>query len=220
MPADTPTPGDSGAPLDLESIRHRLSEVRGARAGRWDFHRAIGSTLTFNAHAARDVEVLLAEVDRLTAEHTTHLLGVGHPMWLPSVADALDHPDPFNAPPDDVLDRVRAMVAERDELAATLANERGEGEPPSEGWARNDIDPKREGVAWYVRWEADGSEPQDDDTEQTRVAWVRRTEGCMIEWMWEIEKSVGRMSDPMLASGRAPTARDAMIAADAARGGR
>ena len=106
------------------------------------------------------------------------------------------------------------------ELEATLANERGEGEPPSEGWARNDIDPKREGVAWYVRWEADGSEPQEDDTEQTRVAWVRRTEGCMIEWMWEIEKSVGRMSDPMLASGRAPTARAAMIAADAARGGR
>ena len=124
-------------------------------------------------------------------------------------------------------ERIAALEEERDaalarvaELEATLANERGEGEPPSEGWARNDIDPKREGVAWYVRWEADGSEPQDDDTEQTRVAWVRRTEGCMIEWMWEIEKSVGRMSDPMLASGRAPTARDAMIAADAARGGR
>lgn len=117
----------------------------------------------------------------------------------------------------DAIGRLQERVVE---LEATIANERGEGEPPSEGWARNDIDPKREGVAWYVRWEADGSEPQEDDTEQTRVAWVRRTEGCMIEWMWEIEKSVGRMSDPMLASGRAPTARDAMIAADAARGGR
>lgn len=58
----------SAQPVDLDPIRLRLSEVRGARAGRWDFHRAVGSTLTFNAHAARDVEVLLAEVDRLTAE--------------------------------------------------------------------------------------------------------------------------------------------------------
>lgn len=57
----------SAQPVDLDPIRLRLSEVRGARAGRWDFHRAVGSTLAFNAHAARDVEVLLAEVDRLTA---------------------------------------------------------------------------------------------------------------------------------------------------------
>jgi hypothetical protein len=33
------------------------------------------------------------------------------------------------------MHRTHVLVSERDELRAELLNERGEGEPPSEGWA-------------------------------------------------------------------------------------
>lgn len=97
MAADTPTPGDSGAPLNLDGIRAVLARTHDHDRG-W-------------ARAYRDdVGALLAEIDRLTAERTTHLLGVGHPMWLPSVADTVDHPDPFNATPSEVFGRGRRVA--------------------------------------------------------------------------------------------------------------
>jgi len=158
MPADTPTPGDSGAPLNLDdrvpcaSCGGELmwiefpTDVDSPQScdGRCDCGAEwcyMPAPVTWRTLATSGEEVpaayvarLVGEVDRLAAERTAHLLGVGHPMWLPSVADAVDHPDPFSATPSEVLDRVRAVVAERDELAATLANERGEGEPPVRGF--------------------------------------------------------------------------------------
>lgn len=47
-----------------------------------------------------------------------------------------------------LADRLAAMTAERDELRATLDNERGEGVPPSSSWERNDVDFARYGPSW------------------------------------------------------------------------
>lgn len=86
----------------------------------------------------------------------------------------------------DLAATVIALTAERDRLRDILDCETGRRAP--EGWTRNDIDPKREGIAWYRRWEADGSEPGEDDTDTTRVAWVRHdSEADMTTWCWEIE---------------------------------
>lgn len=73
------------------------------------------------------------------------------------------------------------VVAERDELRATLANERGEGEPPSEGW----------------EWA--------DDAWHKGAAYVWRRDSVPT-WEWTVGRSW---------RGEAPTARAAMIAADA-----
>lgn len=148
--------------------------------------------LGFVPGSGEPVGWLVAELERLKADHTALLLGVGHPMWLPSVADAVDHPDQFNATPDEVLHRVRSVVAERDELAATLANERGEGAPPSEGWEWDGED-----------WRAPGR----------AVTRYNRGQG------WEpllIGQDGSVIASPCpFDDGR--TARAAMIAADAAR---
>lgn len=84
---------------------------------------------------------------------------------------------------------------ERDELAATLANDRGVGDPPSPGWARNDYDPEHVGLAWYRRTNADGTEPGDNDTDATRVLWVVRAPLPSVEWLWEIENPSHRGTD-------------------------
>lgn len=186
MPADTPTPGDSGAPLNLDAIRARLDA---ATAGPWwveaggpdetcdlidGNNRRIATfpfyapfrheeNETFIAHAREDVPRLLAEVDRLTAE--------------------------------------------RDELAATLANERGEGEPPVPGWtscrSRYD-DGSRNGtprIEWYCN--------------EGRV--VRALNG----WHWAscLHEDMVYHRGEFTRSGTAPTAREAIrLASDAARG--
>ena len=168
--------------------------------------------LGFVPGSGEPVGWLVAELERLKADHTALLLGGGHPMWLPSVADAVDHPDQFNATPDEVLHRVRAVVAERDELAATLANERGEGAPPSEGWIRNDFDPKDVGIAWYASAHADGRSATTDDVDHTYVLWVYR-EPTECAWRWELDDETPKGVDVYLANGTAPTARAAMRAA-------
>lgn len=86
------------------------------------------------------------------------------------------------------------LVAARErvaELEATIANERGEGEPPSPGWTF------------------------DGDIHWTRSFGSRVTGGVVGEWM--IEDTAGPW-DAWVVIGRAPTAREAMRAADAARG--
>ncbi len=85
----------------------------------------------------------------------------------------------------DLLDLARRIVAERAELLATLANERGEGEPPSEGW-------EWDGVSWSI---------STDDGAVVDV--VRLPAG------WRVYKS-GAPDESVY-----PTARAAMRAADA-----
>lgn len=134
------------------------------------------------------------------------------PWWsIEKVSDAVFIP----AAPADVVDliaHIDALTAERDELAATLANERGEGEPPSEGWTRNDFDHAAAGLAWYRPVERDGSTAKEGSTEYPWVLWVFRKPGGEA-WVWERDHSDStRQSD----DGEAPTARAAMRAADAA----
>ena len=77
------------------------------------------------------------------------------------------------------------------ELEAAIANEQGCGEPPSLGWAF------------------------DGDIHWIRPFSPRVTGGVVGEWL--IEDATGP-GDTWVVIGRAPTARDAMRAADAARG--
>jgi hypothetical protein len=92
------------------------------------------------------------------------------------------------------VEGVRALYAERDDLAATLANERGEGEPPSPGWT-------------YSHSQGRWSHP--DGRWVWRNAWLRLADGTdCIRWGWE------RLGPS--AEGREVTARAAMKAADAA----
>lgn len=87
-------------------------------------------TAQFNAdliaHAPADLAALLDEVELLRAQ----LLDWNEE--LRRTAEVL-HREPMDA---HALHEVAAeIVAERDEAVAALANERGEGEPPGEGWA-------------------------------------------------------------------------------------
>lgn len=87
--------------------------------------------------------------------------------------------------------QIRALTAERDELRATLANERGEGEGPSEGWVAHFI-----AGAWLAR------------------RWVHVASKTVISpgeggWYWDRDWGV--------AEGAEPTAREAMRQADLAR---
>ena len=69
---------------------------------------------------ARVVE-LEGERDRYKVELTGLLLGVGHPAWLPSVADAIGLDD-IEADASAVLAAVRKMAADRDRLRALAGN--------------------------------------------------------------------------------------------------
>ena len=100
----------------------------------------------------------------------------------------------------------RAAALERDELAATLANERGEGAGPSEGW-----------VAEPIEQIYDQYEGAPADTEWASVdAWVTRSDDRACDWTWNVQQP----GKPAKAKGTAPTARAAMHAADLARGGK
>lgn len=114
--------------------------------------------------------------------------------------------------------RAEKAEADRDRLRAILACEQGVSAPAP--WERNDIDPKREGIAWYRRWEADGGEAGDEDTEHTRVAWVRHDpDVSMTEWCWEIEAPFAGVFGGLVASAHGfPTALEAIEQADRAAG--
>jgi hypothetical protein len=106
-----------------------------------------------------------------------------------------DLPSPF---PARLLATLDERTRERDELAATLANERGEGEPPSEGWTY------RENMN---QWERDRGDwecivKRDDRARSWRFEWVNYAEGGDVDEDWP--------------DGAADTARAAMKAADAA----
>ena len=86
-----------------------------------------------------------------------------------------------------LLSALDAVTRERDEVLVTLANERGEGEPPSVGWL-----PFR--------------------TTSFPMAWVKAGVGSFVGqtpggWRWASPGDVTEWTD-------APTARAAMIAAD------
>ena len=66
----------------------------------------------------------IGKVAALRIEHDTLLRGVAHPMWLPSVADAIGMDEPFQATSTDVLAMVRARMEERDKAQADLADGR------------------------------------------------------------------------------------------------
>lgn len=107
------------------------------------------------------------------------------------------------------------LARERDELRAALLNEHGEGDPPSEGWARNDFDSRAVGIAWYRPSNADGSLPPAGAMDYTYALWVYR-EPTEPEWTWECEHADFSSRD---IQGKAPTAREAMRAADTALAG-
>ena len=89
-------------------------------------------------------------------------------------------------------DALRARVAE---LEAELANERGEGEPPSEGWRYSHARDRWEHPRLRSTW---------------RTGWTRCADGTdHVTWGWEIG-----FSDSVFAEGRELTARAAMKAAD------
>ena len=104
----------------------------------------------------------------------------------------------------EVLADLDTVTAERDELAATIANERGEGEPPA-GWTP---DPSRGGAWGWVR--VAGGRVLDAD-------FVTGTsyEGPPFRgWDWRVVDVAG--TGRVVARGRCDTARAAMRAADAA----
>lgn len=93
---------------------------------------------------------------------------------------------------------VIALEAERDELRLTLLNERGEGAPPSEGWAWGDDGGKCSQHEWIK------AGPRLDS-----AVWRGP---CNIEpyWYWQAHPIGGSRQ------GSEPTAREAMKAADIA----
>lgn len=107
-------------------------------------------------------------------------------------------------------------VVERHHLrAALVALDAEAGIAAPAPWVRNDIDPKREGIAWYRRWEVDGSEPGEDDTDQTRVAWVRHNPEGMTTWCWEIEAPTRGVFGKQIAHGEGyELAYEALAACD------
>ena len=116
----------------------------------------------------------------------------------------------------EVFDVTLATVTrDRDELRAALLNERGEGTGPSEGWARNDFDRRAVGIAWYRPSNADGSPPPAGAMDYAYVLWVYR-EPTEPEWTWECEHADFSSRN---IQGKAPTAREAMRAADTALAG-
>jgi len=91
---------------------------------------------------------------------------------------------------------IPALVAEVRELRLILANERGEGEGPSEGWRTDGL-----------HWRADRRSVLREIGSNDGMPFARWS------WAW----FPGGAFD--VASGRAPTAREAMRAADLARAG-
>lgn len=99
------------------------------------------------------------------------------------------------------------LCDELDELRATLANERGEGEPPGEGW-----EPCLEGER----------HDNPDGSEDIVTRWFKPLPGLWLYagtsaaehgWWWSV---LGRTSEGRrvcMARGNAPTAREAMRAA-------
>lgn len=118
---------------------------------------------------------MLTPADLAAIATRYQVTGTSKPLWheVCSVVRAL-------------LARVAELEAERDEAVAVLANERGVGEPPGEGWAWD-------GVSW-----------------RKSTVVVKRYEDVDDGWgAWE-----GRISHTD--HGRMYTAREAMRAADRA----
>lgn len=90
----------------------------------------------------------------------------------------------------DALAAVDILTARLAESEATLLNERGEGDPPSEGW----------------EWDGDGGQWVRFVSESVGVAYVSRSGSG---WAWEADYGTD-------GEGPHPTARAAMKAADAA----
>ena len=197
--------------------------------------RACIAALHNAAPALLDAADALATVTRerdearkaLATEEHNHELTIARrddaQSWADSlanqIAEAADHEigehSNLNNPWDNAQDGLVKLVRERDELRAALLNERGEGEPPSEGWARNDFDRRAVGIAWYRPSNADGSPPPAGAMDYAYVLWVYR-EPMEPEWTWECEHADFSSRN---IQGKAPTAREAMRAADTALAG-
>lgn len=95
--------------LDTKELRRLLAEASAPITGRKCFAEADYARALHNAAPA--LIGAAEEVERLQA-------GVAHPMWLPSVADALGADDPFQATADGVLEAARAVAAEVERLRA------------------------------------------------------------------------------------------------------
>lgn len=111
----------------------------------------------------------------------------------------------------DAVIEIDRLTAELEEARTELANERGEGDPPSPGWIRNDFD--RGVISWTLYLDADLN-PVDapDGVTERWVLWaiLTRANGN-IEW------SVDECDEGMtVMRGEASSLRSAMRAASAA----
>lgn len=124
------------------------------------------------------------------------------------VQSGLDAGEEREAEMEEELDRARVAVEtltrEAGEMAAALLNERGEGEPPSPGWRFYDL-------SWTF-----------GDANRGPWAHVTTADHITDGWEWSVTRRCcdcpGHTSAewPIVAHGRAPTARAAMRAVDAA----
>lgn len=168
-----------------------------------------------DAESAASVEA--SEADRLRAElravadliQEVGVLGIASTMdavvvsGQPSARDLLT----WAAKAMDAWPEERqALRAEVAELRAALANDRGEGEPPSEGWKRNET-----GESTWEKVLATQQPDGDFDPEPTDILNVYRDGGS---WAWERRTDQPGKTLALIATGRADTARACMRAAD------
>jgi hypothetical protein len=154
----------------------------------------------FLAHAPTDLAALVAEVRRLQAEADT-MREWAERAAADENANAADLAE-VTKERDTAVDAFHRCRIERDEARAalaeaeaTIANERGEGTPPGEGWEWGDSPAIGDGEALWHKGDA-------------RV-WRGYPDphAARIEWFWAIGITVGEA---------APTAREGMKAADEA----
>ena len=226
---------------ERDEARADMADVQARYARAWEALCSIGEAIEVAGHpqllperalrVGEGVAKIIGERDEarkaLATEEHNHELTIARrddaQSWADSlanqIAEAADHEigehSNLNNPWDNAQDGLVKLVRERDELRAALLNERGEGPPPSEGWARNDFDRRAVGIAWYRPSNADGSPPPAGAMDYAYVLWVYR-EPMEPEWTWECEHADFSSRN---IQGKAPTAREAMRAADTALAG-
>lgn len=226
---------------ERDEARADMADVQARYARAWEALCHIGEAIEVAGHpqllperalrVGEGVAKIIGERDEarkaLATEEHNHELTIARrddaQSWADSLANQIaeaagheigEHSN-LNNPWDNAQDGLVKLVRERDELRAALLNERGEGPPPSEGWARNDFDRRAVGIAWYRPSNADGSPPPAGAMDYAYVLWVYR-EPMEPEWTWECEHADFSSRN---IQGKAPTAREAMRAADTALAG-
>jgi len=151
----------------------------------------------FLACARADIPALVARVRELEAElAAADGRSFGDALYVAIIDNLRAHypAESRNLEWDVLPSTLGSLAAERDELRATLANERGEGAGPSEGWTyeRDCHWYKRDGTGWWLM-------------------------AVRVGHRWQARRQGGRFpGEPLPVS---EYARDAMKSADLARAG-